>query len=271
MSDIGEQLTAKKIGKVPVIWYVLGIGVGVGLWYYQKRNKSADEETTPLNMVTSPIGSADTPSQTATQPTNNGETAVNTNAAWSLRVANTLVATGDYNALDVSNAVAHYLGGVPLSAKEAAIIAIAITRFGQPPEGVIPVTVKTDPAPTQTPTPTPTPTGLDRNTIQGYYHTYLGRTASSAELDAWARSSSLDAVVAGIKGSQEYLSRNKTASAPAPAPAQHTYTVQPGDNLTRIATRFYGNSNWQKIYDANRGVIGGNPNLIRPGQVIVIP
>ena len=268
MSDIGETLTAKKIGKVPVIWYILGIGVGVGLWYYQKRNKqNTDDDTMPLNMVTSPIGSAPTPSQTATQPTNNGETSVNTNAAWALRAANTLVATSEYDALEVSNAIAHYLGGTALNSKEAAIISIAITRFGQPPEGVIPVTVT--PKPTPAPVATPTQGGLDRNTIQGYYQTYLGRTASTSELDAWARSASLDAVLSGIKGSQEYLHRNAPAS--TPAPTQHTYTVQAGDNLTRIATRFYGNTNWSRIYEANKAVIGGNPNLIRPGQVIVIP
>lgn len=59
--------------------------------------------------------------------------------------------------------------------------------------------------------------------------------------------------------------------APAPAPASRVYVVVPGDNLTRIAERFYGNSHWQGIYAANVGVIGGNPNLIRPGQHLVIP
>jgi LysM repeat protein len=62
------------------------------------------------------------------------------------------------------------------------------------------------------------------------------------------------------------------AAAPAAAaPAQRVYIVVPGDNLTRIAERFYGNANWQGIYAANRGIIGGNPNLIRPGQHLVIP
>jgi nucleoid-associated protein YgaU len=28
---------------------------------------------------------------------------------------------------------------------------------------------------------------------------------------------------------------------------------------------------WPQIYDRNRGVIGGNPNLIHPGQVFVLP
>lgn len=57
------------------------------------------------------------------------------------------------------------------------------------------------------------------------------------------------------------------------APAQAgTYTVVKGDCLWNIAKRFYGNgSMYTIIYNANKGVIGGNPNLIYPGQVLTIP
>ncbi|MEG0153650.1 MAG: LysM peptidoglycan-binding domain-containing protein [Cellulosilyticaceae bacterium] len=45
-----------------------------------------------------------------------------------------------------------------------------------------------------------------------------------------------------------------------------------GDYLSKIARKFYGDANqWRKIYDANKAVIGNNPNLIYPGQVYVIP
>jgi nucleoid-associated protein YgaU len=52
------------------------------------------------------------------------------------------------------------------------------------------------------------------------------------------------------------------------------YTVQSGDNLSRIATRFYGNgssANVQKIYYSNQATIGPNPNLIFAGQKLYIP
>src|SRR2546421_10469572 len=50
------------------------------------------------------------------------------------------------------------------------------------------------------------------------------------------------------------------------------YTVQPGDTLSSIAQQAYGDANqWQKIYDANKQVIGNDPNLIRPGEVLSIP
>ena len=51
-----------------------------------------------------------------------------------------------------------------------------------------------------------------------------------------------------------------------------TYTVVKGDCLWYIAKRFYGKGGeWPKIYSANKAIIGGNPNLIYPGQVFTIP
>lgn len=51
-----------------------------------------------------------------------------------------------------------------------------------------------------------------------------------------------------------------------------TYTVKKGDCLWNIAKKYYGSgAQYTKIYNANKGVIGGNPNLIYPGQVLTIP
>jgi nucleoid-associated protein YgaU len=52
--------------------------------------------------------------------------------------------------------------------------------------------------------------------------------------------------------------------------APRTYTVQPGDTLSGIAAAF-GLDGWQRMYEANSGVIGGDPNRIYPGQVLVVP
>lgn len=49
-----------------------------------------------------------------------------------------------------------------------------------------------------------------------------------------------------------------------------TYTVKSGDCLITIAKKC-GVSDWHTIYNANKSVIGGNPNLIYPGQKLTIP
>lgn len=63
----------------------------------------------------------------------------------------------------------------------------------------------------------------------------------------------------------------KAVPHPAARPAAHSYVVRPGDTLSLIAGRYYGNvAEWPKIYNANRSKIH-NPNLIYPGQVLSIP
>ncbi|RYE30317.1 MAG: LysM peptidoglycan-binding domain-containing protein, partial [Hyphomicrobiales bacterium] len=59
---------------------------------------------------------------------------------------------------------------------------------------------------------------------------------------------------------------------PLPGPVSRTHTVQRGENLSVISQKYYGTqSKWAVIYAANKAVIGSNPNLIKPGQVLTIP
>lgn len=51
---------------------------------------------------------------------------------------------------------------------------------------------------------------------------------------------------------------------PEPAPAGNVYVVQPGDTLSEIGDAL--GMNWHDLYEANRDVVGDNPNLIFPGQ-----
>jgi LysM repeat protein len=50
-----------------------------------------------------------------------------------------------------------------------------------------------------------------------------------------------------------------------------TYTVQPGDTLSKISKDVYGNTSaYMKIFEANRDVLN-DPDKIRPGQTLKIP
>jgi nucleoid-associated protein YgaU len=59
---------------------------------------------------------------------------------------------------------------------------------------------------------------------------------------------------------------------PAPPVATfETYTVKPGDTLSRIAGKMYGDTaQWNKIYDANRSTLP-KPESVRVGQQLLIP
>ncbi len=58
-----------------------------------------------------------------------------------------------------------------------------------------------------------------------------------------------------------------------------THTVQPGDSLWAIAGRALGDTAsaaevaayWPLVYEANAAVIGPDPHLIHPGQVLELP
>jgi nucleoid-associated protein YgaU len=53
--------------------------------------------------------------------------------------------------------------------------------------------------------------------------------------------------------------------------AEQTYTVTPGDTLSKIAKELLGNANaYHEIFDANRDQIS-DPDKIQPGQVLKIP
>lgn len=110
--------------------------------------------------------------------------------------------------------------------------------------------------PLATPAPTPTPTEDLSVSDRDYLYGELVKVAAAANvaLDPapWAAPT--------------------PAPAPSPSPAPHTYTVVEGDTLWGIANHFYGDgSKDMLIYHANEAVIGGDPNLIRPGMVLTIP
>ena len=60
-------------------------------------------------------------------------------------------------------------------------------------------------------------------------------------------------------------------AAASPA-AESEHVVASGESLSVIAQKYYGSANdWPRIYQANKAIIGDNPDRIRVGQKLTIP
>ncbi|MEW2122227.1 transglycosylase family protein [Streptomyces sp. NPDC007259] len=61
--------------------------------------------------------------------------------------------------------------------------------------------------------------------------------------------------------------RTTRAATPTTVPGKReSYTVTPGDSLSGIAADRHVRGGWQRLYAANRAVVGDDPDLIFPGQ-----
>lgn len=108
--------------------------------------------------------------------------------------------------------------------------------------------------------------GGDPNTIY-YSLTLTEYVATSVRKITIKKSSKTSKKTTGKKAAVK--TKKTTTSAKATA---KTYTVKDGDYLWNIAKKFYGDgSKYPTIYNANKTVIGSNPNDIKTGQVLTIP
>jgi len=77
--------------------------------------------------------------------------------------------------------------------------------------------------------------------------------------------------VEGIASVDDMITVLQVPQSTPPAPEKQFYTVKKGDYLSKIAKEVYGNANkYNIIFEANRPMLK-NPDLIYPGQVLVIP
>ncbi|WP_053663913.1 transglycosylase family protein [Streptomyces sp. MMG1121] len=127
-----------------------------------------------------------------------------------------------------------------------------------------------------------------------------GGTAYAPRADLASRAAQItvaEAVLAGqgpgawpVCSVRAHLTRNSgrsvsvsRPSAPrhsAPTPRSHSgtgrhpatsYTVHAGDTLSGVALQAVVPGGWQRLYAANRSVIGTDPDVIRPGQRLTLP
>ncbi len=101
--------------------------------------------------------------------------------------------------------------------------------------------------------------GLDVTEGDGFLKISGNAASAEAKQQLWEEYSRLD---------PEYRSGDLVLNIDAPEAAANTYTVQSGDSLSKIGSK-YGVS-WQKIYEANRDKLD-DPDKIHPGQELTIP
>ncbi len=77
--------------------------------------------------------------------------------------------------------------------------------------------------------------------------------------------------VDGIAAVEDRIIVAQPAPVAPPPSEKQFYTVKKGDYLSKIAKEVYGNANkYNIIFEANKPMLK-DPNLIYPGQVLVIP
>jgi murein DD-endopeptidase MepM/ murein hydrolase activator NlpD len=70
----------------------------------------------------------------------------------------------------------------------------------------------------------------------------------------------------GAPAAQQTTAPRPTGTTVLPNP----YVVAPGDSLSAIATEQHVEGGWQALYETNRATVGGNPDLIFPGQRLTL-
>ncbi len=74
-----------------------------------------------------------------------------------------------------------------------------------------------------------------------------------------------------VNAQEAYTSAATGTNVGQPGGSMQTYTVQPGDTLSAISKKVYGNANqYMRIFEANRDQLQ-NPDRIQAGQKLKIP
>ncbi|MFD0568236.1 transglycosylase family protein [Kitasatospora gansuensis] len=94
----------------------------------------------------------------------------------------------------------------------------------------------------------------------------LTQGGSAADVDTSASSSTTQSSDSSSSSSSSTESSSDTGSSSTAAASGESYTVQSGDTLSAVAAA--NGTSTEALYAKNAQVIGDNPNLIYPGQVL---
>jgi hypothetical protein len=204
--SLPETILHGKVGKIPIWMLTAGTVLAILIVVYIRRKRAAQTAAATVNpnAPSDPSTITDTGNsfyglpqgavgdylnQDATNPaypvgmTAHGIPSPVTNQQWSRLAFDAIVATGADPTL-TGNALAKFINGQPVSAAETAIVNIAETMFGAPPEGVI-VTVPTTTPPDTSGTPVPQPAPAHPG--PQYQNVFKG-----AIVDDWVNSTGVD-------------------------------------------------------------------------------
>jgi nucleoid-associated protein YgaU len=239
MPDLGKQ-----VGPLPLGAWVVIVGGSLGYVFYSRsRQPSAPVEVAAgpdpgvgaggvgaIGAYTATDGGMDTPASATAT--------IESNTQWGQHAFNWLVGQGTDGAT-ADAAIRQYLSGNSLSLQQNGLISQVLAKFGMTPEDL----PAAPPIPHVTPTPVRKPVQPPKKPVP-----VVRRPAPKP------------------------APKHRAPVKPKPKPpVAHYYTVRSGDTLSSIAARYPSASvTWRTIYSANRHVIGGNPNVIRPGQRLVI-
>ena len=78
-------------------------------------------------------------------------------------------------------------------------------------------------------------------------------------------------LIADVQAPEAAAAAAAGAGGAASTAAARTYTVQPGDNLSKISKQFYGDANkYMMIFEANKDKLA-DPDKVRAGIELIIP
>lgn len=105
------------------------------------------------------------------------------------------------------------------------------------------------------------------NELTDQWYTLTLTSARSAKITLTGENQSVPSITAPVGGPKPQASQSR----PDP-PQSNIYIVVAGDSLSAIAKKKLGDfALWRTIYERNKQTIGPNPDLIFPGQQLVLP